>query len=192
MVRGVRTPTLDLGRWTGVRVDTIHPRAKTPRDARLAPLSKDARDDRSLQPLQTSNTSLQALPGADLTEQLNWKGRWCPGASEAWPTQLFVINHVTFRMLRFSSVTRRWMNLSDYTRRNPTPSCSFPRKNNNENQLCSKALAFHSLHSHVIVTDPSLNGHTIYPSKESIVPKEPRSNHHFGGMFLLEVLQQGL
>lgn len=36
-------------------------------------------------------------------------------------------SEVTFLMLKFSSVTLRWMSLSDYTQRNPKPSCSFPR-----------------------------------------------------------------
>ena len=53
-----------------MRVDTIHPRTKTPRDARLVPLSKDTRDDSSLQPLRTPNTSLQAISGAEHSEQL--------------------------------------------------------------------------------------------------------------------------
>ena len=51
-------------------MDTIHPRTKAPRDARLVPLSKDARDDSSLQPLRTPNTGLQAISGAEHTEQL--------------------------------------------------------------------------------------------------------------------------
>lgn len=192
MVRGVRTPTLDLTRWIGVRVDTIHPRTKTPRDTRLAPLSKDAQDDSSSQPLRTSNTTRQTLSGAEHTEQLYWKGRWCPGTNEAWPTQLFVINHVTFLMLKFSSVTWDGWTSQITHREIQHHHVPFPEKNNNESQLCFKALAFHSLHSHIIVTDPSLNGHTIYPSKVSTVPKELRSNQHFGGIFLLELLQQGL
>lgn len=99
---------------------------------------------------------------------------------------------VTFLMLKFSSVTLRWISLSDYTRGNPKLSHSFPRKNNNKNQVCSKTLASHSLHLHVIVADPLLSGHTIYPSKGGIVPRGLRCNQCFGGIFLFRLIEQGL
>lgn len=97
-------------------------------------------------------------------------------------------SEVTFLMLKFSSVTLRWMSLSDYTQRNPKPSCSFPR---GEKKLCSKALVFHSLYLHITVTSPLLNCHTIYPGKEGTVQRGLTSNQHFGEIFLFQLVDWG-
>ena len=116
--------------------DTIQPITKTPRDARLGSLGEDVQDDSGSQPLQTPSTSSHTLSGAEaaLSNYIE-KVTDARAPVRHGPPAVCDKSKVTLLMLKFSSVTLRWMSLSDHTRRNPKLSRSFPRKNNNKSQL---------------------------------------------------------